>query len=38
MCLNYSGLDSAYYVALPNYSWNAFVSLTGVRQQQIHLK
>ena len=38
MCLNYYGLDSAYYITLPNYSWNAFLSLTGVRLQQIHIK
>ena len=31
MCLNYYGLDPAYYITLPNYSWNAFLSLTGVR-------
>ena len=36
MCLNYYGLDPAYYITLPNYSWNAFLSLTGVRLQQIH--
>ena len=38
MCLNYYGLDPAYYLTLPNYSWNAFLSLTGVRLQQIHKK
>ena len=38
MCLNYYGLDPAYYITLPNYSWNAFLSLTGVRLQQIHIK
>ena len=38
MCLNYYGLDPAYYITLPNYSWNAFLSLTGVRLQQIHVK
>ena len=38
MCLNYYGLDPAYHLTLPNYSWNAFLSLTGVRLQQIHLK
>ena len=38
MCLNYYGLDPAYYLTLPNYSWNAFLSLTGVRLQQIHIK
>ena len=38
MCLNYEGLDPAYYIILPNYSWNAFLSLTGVRLQQIHIK
>ena len=27
MCLNYYGLDPAYYITLPNYSWNAFLSL-----------
>ena len=30
MCLNYYGLDPAYYLTLPHYSWNAFLSLTGV--------
>ena len=24
MCLNYYGLDPAYYITLPNYSWNVF--------------
>ena len=38
MCLNYYGLDPAYYITLPNYSWNAFLSLAGVRLQQIHIK
>ena len=38
MCLSYYGLDPAYYITLPNYSWNAFLSLTGVRLQQIHIK
>ena len=38
MCLNYNGLDPAYYITLPNYSWKAFLSLTGVRLQQIHIK
>ena len=38
MCLNYYGLDPAYYITLPNYSWNAFLSLTGVRLEQIHIK
>ena len=38
MCLNYYGLDPAYYITLPNYSWNAFLSLTGVRLRQIHIK
>ena len=38
MCLNYYGLDPAYYLTLPNYSWNAFLSLTGVKLQQIHIK
>ena len=38
MCLNYYGLDPAYYITLPNYSWNAFLSLTGVRLQQLHIK
>ena len=38
MCLNYYGLGPAYYLTLPNYSWNAFLSLTGVRLQQIHIK
>ena len=38
MCLNYYGLDPAYYLTLPNYSWNAFLSLTEVILQQIHIK
>ena len=38
MCLNYYRLDPAYYLTLPNYSWNAFLSLTGVKLQQIHIK
>ena len=38
MCLNYYGLDPAYYITLPNYAWNAFLSMTGVRLQQIHIK
>ena len=24
MCLNYYGIDSAYYLTLPNFAWNAF--------------
>ena len=35
--LNYYGLDPAYCINLPNYSWNVFLSLTGVRLQQIHI-
>ena len=38
MCLNDYGLDPAHYITLPNYSWSAFLSLTGVRLQQIHNK
>ena len=38
MCLNYYGLDPAYNLTLPNYSWNAFLSLTGAKLQQIHKK
>ena len=38
MCSNYCGLDPAHYITLPNYSWSAFLSLTGVRLQQIHDK
>ena len=39
MCLDYCGLDPAYYITLPNYSWNAFCHyITGVRLQQIHIK
>ena len=38
VCLNYYGLDPAYYITLPNYSWNAFLSLTGVRLEQIYKK
>ena len=38
MCLNYYVLDPAYYITLPNYSWNDFLSLTGVRLQQIHIQ
>ena len=36
MCLNYYGLDAAYYVTLPNYSWNVFLYMTGVKLEQIH--
>ena len=36
MCLNYYGLDPAYYVTLPNYSWNVFLYMTGARLEQIH--
>eukprot|EP00438_Fugacium_kawagutii_P027037 Skav201248 [mRNA] locus=scaffold3106:102205:103722:- [translate_table: standard] len=38
MCLNYYGLDPAYYVTLPNYSWNVFLYMTGVKLEQIHQK
>ena len=38
MCLNYDGLDPAYYLTLPNYYWNTVLSLTGVKLQQIHIK
>ena len=38
MCLSHYGLDPTYYITLPNYSWNAFLSPTGVRLQQIHIK
>ena len=38
MCLNYYGLDPAYYITLPNYAWSAFLHMTGVRLQQIHIK
>ena len=31
MSLNHYGLDPAYYITLPNYSWNALLSLTGAR-------
>ena len=35
MCLSYYGSDPAYYITLPNYSWNVFfLSLTGIRLQQ----
>ena len=37
-CLNYYELDPSYYITLPNYSCNAFCSLTGIRLQQIHIK
>jgi hypothetical protein len=33
MCLNYYELNPTYYITLPNYSWNAFLSLTGIRLQ-----
>ena len=34
MCLSYYGSDPAYYITLPNYSWNVFFkSLTGIRLQ-----
>ena len=38
MCLNYYGLDPAYYVTLPNYSWNVFLYMTGAKLEQIHQK
>ena len=38
MCLNFYGLDPAHYITLPDYSWSAFLSLTGVRLHQIHNK
>lgn len=38
MCLNYYGLDPAYYVTLPNYSWNVFLYMTGAKFEQIHQK
>jgi len=38
MYLSFYGLDPAYYIILSNYSWNAFLSLTGVRLQQLHIK
>ena len=38
MCMNYYGLDPAHYITLPNYSWSAFLSLTGIKLQQIHNK
>ena len=38
MCLNYYGLDPAYYVTLPNYSWNVFLYMTGAELEQIHQK
>ena len=33
MYINYYKLDPTYYITLPNYSWNAFLSLTGIRLQ-----
>ena len=38
MCLNYYGLDPAYYVTLPNYSWNVFLYMTGAKLEQLHQK
>ena len=38
MCLDYYGLDPAYYVTLPNYSWNAFLYTTGIKLENIHIK
>ena len=38
MCMNYYGLDPAYYITLPNYSWNVFLYKTGVKLEQIHIK
>ena len=38
MCLNSYGLGPAYYLTLPHYSWTAFLSLTGVKLQRIHIK
>ena len=38
MCLNYYGIDPAYYLTLPNFAWNAFLHLTNIRLEQIHIK
>ena len=38
MCWNYYGLDSACYVTLPSYPWNAFLYVTGVKLEQIYVK
>ena len=38
MCLNYYGLDPAYYVTLPNCSCNAFLYITGVKLEHIYIK
>ena len=36
MCLNYYGLDPAHYITLPNFSWSVFLSMTGIKLEQIH--
>ena len=38
MCMNYYGLDPAYCVTLPNYSWNVFLSMTSIKVEQIYIK
>ncbi len=36
MCLNYYGLDPAYYLTLPNYAWDVMLYTTNVELEQIH--
>ena len=38
MCLNYFGIDPAYYLTLPNFAWNAFLNLTNIRLEQILIR
>ena len=38
MRLNYYDIDPAYYLTLPNFAWNAFLHLTNIRLEQIHIK
>ena len=36
--MNHYGLDPACYITLPNYSWNVFLSMTGIKLEQIYIK
>ena len=38
ICLNYHGIDPAYYLTLPNFAWNAFLHLIIIKLEQIHRK
>eukprot|EP00969_Alexandrium_andersonii_P133673 5911599-Alexandrium_andersonii.AAC.1 len=36
MCLNYYGLDPAYYLTLPNYAWDVMLKTTDIELEQLH--